>query len=633
MDKNTGEQSKYFEAILENVTDIVTILELDGKIRYMSPSCSLILGYAPEEMVGKNAFSFVHPDDYKQVFELFIKTMSQQGASAGTEYRYKRKDGTWCYLESVGRNLLFDPRIRGAVLISRDITERKKTESQILLQHQALEAASNGIVITDAKGTIVWVNSAFSKMTGYSAEVAIGKNPSILKSGEQGPHVYRELWETILSGKSWTGELINRRKDGTLYFEKMVVTPVTDSTGTITHFVAIKEDISGDKKIEAQFRQAQKMEAVGRLAGGVAHDFNNILTVILGRSSLLLSDSENGRPLSVLSVKEIESAAKRAANLTRQLLAFSRKQVFQTKVTDINEIVRGTDKLIRRLLGEDIEMITLLAEHLRPIKVDTGQIEQVLMNLAVNARDAMPGGGKLIIETSEAVIDEKTAAKYPGFVAGEYVKIKVQDSGTGISPEVKAHLFEPFFTTKEKGKGTGLGLATIFGIIKQSSGYIYLDSEAGCGAIFSVYLPITVEHSQFEHEAAAEVLPMGTETILLAEDEDLVRGLTSQMLSRQGFRVLEACNGLEALRCAENHKGEPIKLLLSDMVMPYMGGGELAEKFSKLYPEVKFLFTSGYSDQAPIKKWLDKGHRFIQKPFMQAELLQTVRETLDEVSG
>ena len=626
---NPEEELSYYKAILENVTDMVVILELDGKIRYISPSCKTILGYEQDEMVGKNTFSYLHPDDYKSVFGIFIKTMAQKDAQAGSEFRLKCKDGSWKHIESIGKNLLFDPKIHGAVLISRDITERKKIEAQILLQHEALEAASNGIVITDARGTIVWVNNAFTKMTGYSAELAIGKKPNILKSGEQSPEVYAELWKTILSGKTWAGELINRRKDGTLYFEKMSVTPVVDSKGITTHFVAIKEDISTDKKLEAQFRQAQKMEAVGRLAGGVAHDFNNLLTVILGRCDLLIVDAQKGRTLNVEGVKEIEESGRRAANLTRQLLAFSRKQVFQTKVMNINDIVRSCDKLIRRLVGEDIEIVTLLADDLRFVKVDAGQIEQVLMNLAVNARDAMPNGGKLVIETSEVKIDQETASAFLGFTAGEYVRIKVQDNGTGIAPEAKAHLFEPFFTTKEKGKGTGLGLATIYGVVKQSGGYIYADSEPGKGAVFSVYLPITSEKMSAGHEALHMDLPVGNETILLAEDEDLVRGLTAQMLMRQGFNVLEVRNGLEALRKAEGDKNGPIHLLLTDIIMPYMGGSELVEKFSKLYPGTKILFTSGYSDQTSVKKWLDKGHRFIQKPYMIPELLRAVRETLD----
>ena len=515
-------------------------------------------------------------------------------------------------------------------LIFRNIAmQRKNTEARMRLQSMALDAAFSGILITEKHGVILWANPAFSQMTGYALNEVLGKTPRILKSGEQPVQVYKELWSTILSGKAWSGELINRRKDGSLYFEKQTIAPVKDKRGAATHFIAVKQDVSADKKLEAQFRQAQKMEAVGRLAGGIAHDFNNLLTIILGQSELLLNTlppDSAGRD----SLQEINQAGKRAASLTRQLLAFSRKQIFQLKVIDLNEIVLGADKMIRRLLGEDVELVTLLGNGLKPIRTDPAQIEQVLMNLAVNARDAMPNGGKLTIETSEVAVNENMASAYPGLVPSRYILLKMQDSGCGIPPEVKSHLFEPFFTTKGPGKGTGLGLATIYGIVKQGRGYIYAESEVGKGAAFLIFLPPSEETRQKEIDAVKPVPSKGDEVILIAEDEELVRNLDVRVLTQQGYRVIEARTGLEALRAAETHEGLPIRLLLTDMIMPQMGGGELASIFSEKYPDAKIIFTSGYSDHSVVQKWLDKGCRFLQKPYTHAELLLIVREVFDK---
>ncbi len=619
----------YLESVIDDIADIVTILEANGSIRYESPSITPILGWAPAEMKGKNVFSFIHPEDYKRVFDIFMASLAVRDKKEKVELRFKHKNGTWRYLESIAKNLLFDSNVKGVVVCSRDITERREAELQLRLQSKALAAASNGIVITDRKGTIQWVNAAFTTMTGYAFEEAVGKNPRILKSGEQPPETYKKLWTTLLSGKTWAGEIINRRKDGSLYFEKQVITPVMNDAHEITHFIAIKEDISDDKRLEAQFRQAQKMEAVGRLAGGVAHDFNNILTVILGQADLLLFKTNLDE--SVRSgVEEIKKSGVRAANLTRQLLAFSRKQILQTRLHDLNEIIVGTDKMLRRLLGENIELVTLLGEKMKPVKVDAGQMEQVIMNLVINARDAMPKGGKIIIETSEVTVDQSKTANYPGMTPGDYLLVKVQDNGTGITPEAKAHLFEPFFTTKERGKGTGLGLATVYGIIKQSKGFIYAESEPGKGASFLVFLPPAEEELFPPEEIKKRDIPTGHETVLVAEDEELVRALTSRVLTRQGFTVLEAKNGLEAMRICASPKGRKIQLLLTDMVMPYMGGNELAEKFLGMLPGTPIIFTSGYSDQSTVQKWLDQGYQFLQKPYTYAELLTLVRAVLDK---
>lgn len=620
---------EYLESIIENITDIITILEVDGKIRYESSSIRSSLGYEPQEMVGLSAFDFIHPDDREKIFKVFLTGSLIPSYVSKVEFRFRHKDGSWRILEAMAKNLLFDPRVRGVVVSSRDITERKRLEEQIHLQVSALEATANGVVITDLKGLIVWTNHAFSQISGYSREEVLGKNPRVLKSGEQPASFYKNLWETIVAGNIWTGEMINRRKDGTLYFESMMITPIRNQEGEITHFVAIKQDISEHKKLEAQFRQAQKMEAVGRLAGGVAHDFNNLLTIILGRAEFLSRRFETDAS-EYVDVEEIRQAGVRASHLTRQLLAFSRKQVLQTKVTQLNTIVLGTDKMIRRLMGEDIELVTVLGENLKQVKVDAGQVEQMIMNLVVNARDAMVKGGKLVIETRGVLIETEEALLNPGLIPGDYILMTIRDTGSGMTEDVKNHIFEPFFTTKEKGKGTGLGLSTVYGIVKQLQGFIYVDSEINKGTTFRIYFPTV---SDFEAEKMGTItsseIPGGKETILLVEDEEIVRGIVFQSLTRQGYQVIEARNGLEALRMAKGYQGSKIQMLLTDMVMPHMGGSELAEKFSLLHPDAKIIFTSGYTDQNAIQRWIDQGCRFLQKPYTPSELLFTVREVFD----
>ncbi len=620
------ESEERYRALAESAHDNIFLVDIQERLQYINPFGAAWFKASKENLIGKT-MKEIFPESYQKIKTNF-QTILRTKESLFLEEELTFPSGQ-VFLDTQ-ITPMFDEKgeIYCFTGIARNITARKHSEARIKLQAEALEAASNGIAITDTHGTIQWVNAAFTRMTGYSFEEAVGKNPRILKSGEQSHKAYQELWATILSGSTWVGELINRRKDGSLYFEKQTITPVKNSSGEMTHFIAIKEDISADKKLEAQFRQAQKMEAVGRLAGGVAHDFNNLLTIILGRSDLLL-EHLGPQDASRHGIEEIRQSGKRAASLTQQLLAFSRRQLFQIKITDLNEIVRGADRMLRRLVGEDVEVVTLFGENLKPVKVDSAQIEQVLMNLAVNARDAMPNGGKLFIETSRVEVDSKTAARYPGFVPGEYLRLKVQDTGCGISPEVKAHLFEPFFTTKEQGKGTGLGLATIYGIVKQSKGFIYLESDNRKGSEFMIFLPPSEQKiTPVENIQNFPDLPKGDEKILIAEDEELVRSLAVQVLARQGFHTLEAGNGLEALRVAQANQGEPIQLLITDMVMPFMGGHELAEKFSAAYPKAKIIFISGYTDHTAVQKWIDRGCHFLQKPYTHAELLIAVGEAL-----
>jgi len=508
-----------------------------------------------------------------------------------------------------------------------DITERKRAEESLRLQSAALNAAADAIIITDRAGGVEWFNPAFTQLTGYSAEEAIGKNlRDLVKSGKHDQAFYKDLWDTILAGRSWHGEIINRRKDGSLYTEEQVVTQILDASGAITHFIAIKEDITERLQLEAQYRQSQKMEAIGQLAGGVAHDFNNLLTVIMGNTDLLLSDTSANDPKRG-PLTDVRTAAERAADLTRQLLAFSRKQILEPKLMDVHEVVSGIEKMLRRLIGEDVELATDLAADPSWVKVDPGQLEQVVMNLAMNARDAMPRGGRLTIRTrtldpGEPVDLEETASPK--------VAISISDTGTGIPPEVKTHLFEPFFTTKGIGKGTGLGLATVFGIVKQSGGDITVESKPGKGATFTVILPSQpAPRQRGDSGASLRAVLRGTETVLAVEDEDAVRRIVKIALESAGYRVIEARNGREALEAVRRHAGA-IRLVVADVVMPEMSGRELAERIVKDHPGVRILYMSGYMDDAVMRHGIvESGVAFLQKPFTPLALARKVREMLD----
>jgi signal transduction histidine kinase len=423
------------------------------------------------------------------------------------------------------------------------------------------------------------------------------------------------------------GEWRHRRKDGTI-----IDVEITRNTLTLAGrpaALAMAHDVTKRKSVETQLLQAQKMEAVGRLAGGIAHDFNNLLTVILGSSDLLLEGLRVDHQ-SRADLEDIHKAGQRAAALTRQLLAFSRQQVLTPQVLDLNALIADLEKMLRRLIGEDIEFRTVLAADLGAVRADPGQLEQVIMNLAVNARDAMPHGGKLTIETVNADLDDAYAQAHVPLVAGRYAMLAVSDTGIGMDTQVKAHIFEPFFTTKEKGKGTGLGLATVYGIVKQTDGYIWVYSEPGQGTSFKIYLPRAAAAA--EPPAPKPLAPAslaGSETVLLAEDEAAVRNFTRRVLAAHGYTVLTAADGQEALHLAERHAG-PIHLLLTDVVMPNMGGRELAERLVAARHEMKVLYLSGYTDDAIVHHGvLEPGIAFLQKPFTLQGLARKLREVLD----
>jgi PAS domain S-box-containing protein len=513
-------------------------------------------------------------------------------------------------------------QIAGALARSR-LTQTQRRLSTVI------EQTADSVIVTDTGGIIVYVNPAFERITGYSRADVIGQNPRILKSGKHDSAFYEQMWATINSGSVWRGRISNVKKDGTVFTEEAAISPVRDESGEITNYVAVKRDVTRELELEQHYHQAQKMEAVGRLTGGIAHDFNNLLTAINGFVELMQLRLPPDSPFQEM-VGSIHRAGQRAANLIRQLMAFSRRQVIEPQILDLNSVVADLSKMLLPVIGEDIILNLDLGPDLWPIKADLSQLEQVIVNLVVNARDAMPGGGELTIGTSNVVLTEQDIASDPTAEAGDHVLLTVRDTGVGMSEAVKPYIFEPFFTTKEKGKGTGLGLATTYGIVKQNKGSIWVDSEEGQGTTFKIYWPRVTEAVKASFPPAQlDQLPSGHETILLVEDETSVRVIIANILREQGYTVLDASNGEEALALAREHCGQ-IQLLLTDVVMPQMSGRELAEELKTICPGVKVLYTSGYLDETLAERGVSNlSLAFIQKPFMPIRLMRKVREILD----
>jgi two-component system cell cycle sensor histidine kinase/response regulator CckA len=515
--------------------------------------------------------------------------------------------------------------------------ERKRREEALQESEEQFRALVDGlrdlIFALAPDGTVTSLNLAFEDITGWPRDVWLGKPFVELLHPDDAPHALALLEQVLRGQQPPTAQLRVRTSQGEDRVGEFH-TSVQLRDGEIVGILGIVRDITDRLRLEEQLRQAQKMEAVGRLAGGVAHDFNNILTAISSYSELLLADFATEDPRRA-DVEEIRKATDRAAALTRQLLAFSRRQVLQPKIVDLNTVIAGAGKLLRRLIGEDIALVTRLDPALGPVRADAGQLEQVIMNLAVNARDAMQTGGTLTLETENVVIEASKLAAEERIVApGRYVLLRVRDTGSGMDADTRRHLFEPFFTTREKGKGTGLGLATVYGIVKQSGGFIWVDSEPGRGAAFRIYLPRVDEAAPPAARAAAAAEPAaaGTETILLVEDEDAVRAVARESLRRHGYRVLEARDAESALAIAAGFEGH-IGLLLTDVVMPGLSGRALADRLAPKRPGTRVLFMSGYTDDAIVQHGvLEPGLSFLQKPFTPDVLAQKVREVLDRRS-
>jgi PAS domain S-box-containing protein len=532
---------------------------------------------------------------------------------------------------------LRDPngKIVGVIGVALDNTERRTAERALRLSEQSyrslIEETPYGICRSTLGGQFLQVNRAMVEMLAYDSETELllrSMGRDIFAVSE----VYEQFHAKLLSTSSCQGfECAWRRAGGNTILVRLGGRAMRDDTGAVSYFEILAEDVTERKQLENQFRQAQKMQAIGQLAGGVAHDFNNLLTVVKGQVELLLSETQFGDPRR-RRMEEVEKAADRATTLTRQLLAFSRMQVLQSKVLDLNTVIAGMSQMLARLIGENIEMTFAPGADLGNVKADPGQIEQVLMNLVVNARDAMPDGGRLMIETHNVRIDAAFNRQNTSVDRGDYVVLVVSDTGRGMAAETQTRIFEPFFTTKQPGEGTGLGLSLVYGVVKQSGGYIWVYSELAKGTAFKIYLPRVTDPSEEMTTVKEELATGGKETILFAEDEEDVRNLVSSFLESLGYRVLPAADGSFASQVAQSHKGE-IDLLLTDVVMPKTGGRELAEDLRRTIPSLKVLFMSGYTSDAIIRSAvLESGEAFMQKPFSMQSLARKVREVLDATS-
>lgn len=513
-ERSARESEARFVALVQNASDVITIMAPTGNLLYMTPSGERVFGYKTSDLLGKPLRELIHPDDRERTLVAFAAICEEPGKTQSFELRLRHHDESWLDVEVVATNLLHEPNVAGIVVNSRNVSERKRADEAL-------------------------------------------------------------------------------------------------------------------RDSEEKLRQSQKMEAVGQLAGGVAHDFNNLLAVIIGYADMLLRRfSPDGDERTIRQVEEIKKAGDRATSLTRQLLAFSRKQVLQPKILDLNVVVNDMDKMLRRLIGENIDMHTKLDANIGMVKADPGQVEQVLMNLVVNARDAMPDGGCLTIETTNIDIDLAFIKSQRPVEPGPYVMIAVSDIGQGMSAEVQAHIFEPFFTTKEKGKGTGLGLSTVYGIAQQSGGSVSVYSEPGHGTSFKIYLPRIAGNLQITETRVEKAAPGGTETVLLVEDEESVRHMAQEILKLNGYRVLDASNGTEAVKVSEQHQGL-IDIMVTDVVMPLLGGRQLAEKLALTRPEMRVLYISGYTDDAIVRHGvLDGRASFLEKPFTPDAFARKIREVL-----
>jgi two-component system cell cycle sensor histidine kinase/response regulator CckA len=511
---------------------------------------------------------------------------------------------------------------------------RKKAEKQLNRLASVVRQSSESILITDPDGNIEYVNPAYEKITGYSFSEVINKNPRILKSGKQDENFYHELWSTISSGNVWQGNFINKRKNGCIFYEKATIFPIKDEAGRIINYAAVKRDITGEIDLEQQLRQAQKLEGIGQLAGGIAHDFNNVLSIINGYSELALISGDTNNPL-YGKISEISKASKRASELVRKLMIFSRDQVIETKIIHINELIIDLEKMLRRLIGEDIKIDVKLKKNVRQIKADPGQIEQVLINLIINGRDAInskkSSNKKRIIKiiTGNKTLSEKFILNHPGSKTGLYTTFEISDSGIGMDKEMRLKIFEPFYTTKPKGQGTGLGLSTVYGIVNQNNGYIEVKSVLGRGTTFNIYWPsINQTELSSEKQPAATRIPGGDEEILLVEDDEDVLNSSKTVLESLGYKVHSTACGRDALSIIKNEKIVP-NLLITDVVMPEIGGMELAGEIKKIIEKIEVLYISGYTNCEIVRKNIIKtGAHFLSKPFSIHALAKKIREVL-----
>lgn len=623
------ESEERYRNLFHSITDPIFVYDVET-LGYLSVNAAALAryGYTEEEFFRMTIRDIRPPEEVPALLEMLDHAGS--GLENRGVWRHQRKDGSIIDVEISTHGMLFDGR-PACVVLARDVTLRLQAEREAERTGNLLRAVADGtpdaVFVKDRGGVYLLFNEAACGFVGKPADFVLGKTDRELFGPEDAETIQTNDRRVMESNSVQTNEENLHTAIGPRSFLATKI-PYRDADGAVIGLIGVSRDITEFKSLQDQFRQAQKMEAIGRLAGGVAHDFNNLLTIISGYSDMLnampgVSDEDRA------SIEAIREAGRRAAMLTRQLLGFSRRTVLQPEVLDLNAVVIETGEMLRRIIGEDILFVTALAPTLNRVRVDPGQLNQILMNLAVNARDAMPKGGKLTVETKNVDLTEEYVSAHFDCVPGHYVMLAISDTGCGMTKDVLNRIFEPFFTTKEVGKGTGLGLAMVYGIVQQSGGIIHVYSEPGAGTGFRIYFPAVEDAAPVKDALKVKGDPSGSETILLVEDEEAVRVMAMRSLSMHGYNVIAASDGRDALAIAQSHAA-PIDLVLTDVIMPNMGGPELVENVRALFPDMQVIFTSGYTDDAVFRHGLLEANiHFIQKPYSPFGLAQKVRQILD----
>lgn len=625
---NAAEQGSgsFFQTLVEHSLDLITVVDRDSRILYQNPAVTRVLGQDVGALIGVAFLDLVHPDDVERARVMCAEVTGTPGASVAGEHRFRHREGGWRVLECRARNLLGRAEVGGVVISARDVTERRGAEEALEDSETRLRAVVSTAPIVlfslDREGRFTFSDGHGLEALGLKPGQVVGQN--VYDSFGNIPGI-REHIERAMRGETvrYTATF------GDLYYDTMYA-PHYNQRGEVDGIIGVSLDVTEQRRLELQFLQAQKMEAIGRLAGGVAHDFNNLVTAILGYTDLL-QDSFDPQDPRRADLTQVARAAQRAADLTRQLLTFARRQASTTRLIDLNESLRYLEKMLSRLVGDNIQLVTELAPDLWQVRTDPAHVEQLVLNLAINARDAMPQGGRLVLRTANVEAGEGRTPAGDDLEPGSYVRLSVSDTGVGLAPEAIAHLFEPFFTTKEPGKGTGLGLATCYGLVKQARGHIAASSQPGVGTTFTVWLPRArpAGADQEEIEEAAVQLAQGSETILLVEDDTQVREVTERTLRQLGYETLSTSDAGRAIELAQRHPGR-LDLLLTDLSMPQLGGRDLAAQLRKRQPHLRVVYVTAYADEALQEELASEGTRVLWKPFTREGLARTIRDALDE---